>query len=290
MIAWHREMATYLREVDANRHLVTTSFWGTNPATNPQCWAISDIAFTQTHNYDGASTIRARTEQMLALSPKPHIIAEGGGPPGADVDPEGIEFHNCLWAGALSGAAGATLPWHWRERIEPRDLFFHYTAIARFASEVPWIAEKLVPVPKQDWTVSMSSGQPSFSPVLVVPQGPNWGRKATRNEFSVEPDGSVSQLEEMSTSLYGSIRSEWANPPTLDVEYPVAGRFAVHVEAASHAVLEIEMDDKTVLRDDSLNKPRDYFRTDFGIDVPAGRHRITLKNAAPTGSASVISC
>ena len=120
--------------------------------------------------------------------------------------------------------------------------------------------------------------------------GAELGRKATRNEFSVEPDGSVSQLEEMSTSLYGSIRSEWANPPTLDVEYPVAGRFAVHVEAASHAVLEIEMDDKTVLRDDSLNKPRDYFRTDFGIDVPAGRHRITLKNAVPTGSASVISC
>ena len=32
MIAWHQEMATYLREIDANRHLVTTSFWGTNPA------------------------------------------------------------------------------------------------------------------------------------------------------------------------------------------------------------------------------------------------------------------
>ena len=120
---------------------------------------------------------------------------------------------------------------------------------------------------------------PVFSPVLVVPLGPNWGRKATRNEFRVEPDGSVSHLDEMSTSLYGSIRSEWANPPTLDVDYPADGRFIVHVEAASHAVLEIVMDDKTVLRDESLNKPRDYIRKDFGIDVPAGRHRITLRNA-----------
>lgn len=278
MIAWHQEMAAGLRQIDPNRHLVTTSFWGTNPRTNPRTWEIPEIAFTQTHNYDGASTIRERTSEMLALSPKPHVVGEGGGPPGSEIDPGGIEFHNCLWAGALSGAAGATLPWHWRERIEPRQLFFHYTAIERFVRSVPWIAEKLVPVSKDDWRVSMPGDQPGLSPVIVVPLGPNWGRKAARNEFRIESDGSVLHLDEMSTSLYGSIRSEWVNPPTLDVEYPAGGRFVVHVEAASHAVLEIAMDDKTVLRDESLNKPRDYIRKDFGIDVPAGRHRITLRN------------
>ena len=75
-----------------------------------------------------------------------------------------------------------------------------------------------------------------------------------------------------------------ANPPAIEVDYPAPGRFVVHVLAAAHAVLEIDMDGKTVLRDESLNKLRHGIYKDFAVESPVGRHQITLRNAVSTGS------
>ena len=280
-VAWHAEMAKYLSEIDPNRHLVTTSFWGTNAEANARTWAIPQIGFTQTHVYAGAPTIRRRVRRMLRLSPKPHIVGEGGGPhPGKDgsIDPEGIELHNSLWAAAMSGAAGTTLPWWWRQRIEPRDLFSHYTAIARFAKAVPWATEDWRPIKPKLVGAPADPARRVFSPVVVVPLAEGWGRRAARNRFTVEPDGSMPHVEELGTVLFGKGRAQWANPPTIKVAYPVAGRFVVHVGRVSHAVLEIELDGEKALRVDALNVPQTDVRKSFGIDVPAGRHEITLRN------------
>ena len=282
VVAWQAEMARCLREIDINRHLITTSHWGTNAEANSRTWAIPQIDFTQTHIYAGASTIRARTRRMLRLSPKPHIVGEGGGPsPGKDCssDPDGIDFHNSLWAAAMSGAAGTTLPWWWRQRIEPKNLFFHYAAIARFAKTVPWNTEPLQPIERHTVHVSAPPAGKRFGPVLFVPLGTGWGAKAPRNRFRVEPDGAVAHLDEFGGVLFGKGRAEWANPPTIEVTYPAAGRFILHVSEVSHAVLEIELDGETVLRDDALNVSRNRVRRDFVIEVPAGRHEITLRNA-----------
>lgn len=67
---------------------------------------------------------------------------------------------------------------------------------------------------------------------------------------------------------------EW----TIEVAYPAAGRFVVHVGRVLHAVLEIELDGENALRVDALNVPQTDVRKSFGIDVPAGRHEITLRN------------
>jgi hypothetical protein len=281
-VAWHAEMAQYLKEIDPNRHLVTTSHWGTNAEGSPRTWAVPEIDFTQTHNYAGAESIRHRTARMLASSPKPHVIGEGGGPaPGKDgsQDPDGIDFHNALWAAAMSGAAGTTLPWWWRERLEPKNLFWHYAAFARFAKTVPWTEGRLEPLPADAVRVSVPAGADPLRPVLVDPQGPDWGTKAPRDRFTVEPDGTVPHLDDFGPVLYGTGRAVWRTTPTLTVTYPAAGRFIVRVSEAAHGVLEIDLDGKLALRDDSLDVPRATVDRDFIVDVPVGQHEITLRNA-----------
>ncbi|MBN2450170.1 MAG: DUF5060 domain-containing protein [Lentisphaeria bacterium] len=282
IVAWHGEMAAYLAEIDPNRHLVSTSHWGNNPEINTRTWAIPGIHFTQIHNYAGAATILRRTARMLALSPKPHIIGEGGGPsPGRDgrEDPDGIDFHNCLWAAAACGAAGTTLPWWWRERIEPRGLFGHYTAFSRFAETMPWAEEGLAPIPPAEVRVQMPPGPKTYQPVVLKPQGPGWGSRAPRDHFRVLPDGTVPDIEAFSPVLFGSARESWRTTPVLEVECPAPGQFLVHVTEAAHGILEIDVDGRTVLRDETLDTERQGVNRDVAVPLAAGSHRVVLRNA-----------
>ena len=89
----------------------------------------------------------------------------------------------------------------------------------------------------------------------------------------------MSPLDEFSPVLYGTGRTAWRTTPTLTVTSPAAGRFVVRVSEAAHSVLEIDLDGKPALRDDSLDAPRETVDRDCAIDMPAGRHEITLRNA-----------
>ena len=147
MIAWHREMAeaTFTRSTPTSS-LVSTSFWGTNPETNPRTWNIPEIGFTQTHNYDGAlhhpHPDRANARSSV---PKAHIAWRRRRAARSLMSiPTAIEFHNCLWAGSLSVRPRASLPWHAIERKEPNKSLLHYAAVEEFARQVPWISEKLL--------------------------------------------------------------------------------------------------------------------------------------------------
>ena len=276
-VAWQAEMSTYLRALDPNRHLVTTSQWGMNAENCGRTWALPEMDFTQTHIYQGADTAHTCIARMLALSPKPHIVGEGGGPESSGADPDGLEVHNALWASLLSGAAGPTLPWWWRERIEPKNLFFHYTAVAKFSAALPWREETFAPLPADAVTLSAPAGQIRYAPVLVVPLGQT-ARRAPRNRFAVRPAGTLEHAEDFSCALYGKGHAVWANPPTLEVNYPTAGKCTIQISEASHAIVEIVLDGQVALRDASFNVSRKPFRTDLTIAVPAGRHEIALHN------------
>jgi hypothetical protein len=288
VIAWHREMADYLHAADPNRHLVTTSTWQSADRFRAM-WSEAGLDFSQSHTYGSAATVARVTAQVLRAHPTlPHIVGEGGGPPsGADprhgqikplVDPENIEFHNSLWAGALSGAAGATLPWWWRDRIEPQNLFFHYTAVARFAVDEPWATLRLTTVAPPRVT---GPGGGGYSPVILAPTASRWGEKPRQNQFTVRADGSVTDADLLPATLFGRRRAEWSNPPRLTVDYPRAGRFAVRVAAASGGALEVLLDGQSVLRQSLVADAQHEVKQSFAVDVPAGRHQIELRNVGP---------
>ena len=287
MVAWHREMAQYLHDLDPNRHPVTTSTWESNPDRFAPIWGLPEMDFTQSHIYQPQQAVVERVAEHLARWPKPHIVGEGGGPPptapgGAGeterpLDPEAIDFHDSLWAATMAGAAGGTLPWWWRERIEPQHLFGHYTALQRFVRDVPWTDPQLrvvrVPV---SWAADAAPG-PAPSPALIVPWGGGWGVPAAQERFTVGADGDVPGGE-VSTYLYGTGRAEWRRALVLEVDYPQAGQLIVDVQDTSHAILEVRVDGEVRLREESLNVPRATVLKGFAVDVPAGRHEITLDN------------
>jgi len=285
IVVWHQEMGRYVRECDPNRHLITTSTWEGNADKFAPMWDVREMDFTQGHHYGPLPPMAARIAEHLRRWAKPYINGEGGGPsaqgwdgesPGKQfvVDPDDVEFHNSLWAPAMSGSAGTTLPWWWRDRVEPHNLFFHYRAVADFVRDVPWNDSRLRPVQVKAVTLTDSGPRRKFSPVLVAPFGADWGSKPRQNHFRVEPDGTVPDLELLAGELFGKARgrSEWRNPLTFEANFPEPGRFVVHVSKVMHGVLEIRLDDKLVLAGKSVEK-------DVSIEVPAGRHEITLDNA-----------
>lgn len=132
--AWHREMAGYLKAIDPWRRMVTTSW------RDPGMFALPDIDIVQGHSYwsaeyDAAQYSLQDTEHLMRPIGKPFFFGEQGvEDPAAAVklDPEGRHFHECLWATAMSGAAGTGLYWWWHNYVEPLGLYRHYKPLAQF--------------------------------------------------------------------------------------------------------------------------------------------------------------
>lgn len=166
VLAWHREMAAYLKQVDIHRRLVATSYRYTPPFSSCAAYQLEDIDFTQIHSYlPRLVNIFPRRLQALRGYGKPAIIAEFGlfsAPTYFDADPAGLHLHDGLWAAVFGGAAGGGMSWWWDKYIDARELYFHYTGISRFlAGEDLAGAEVFTSEPRP--------GEQSFSMALRLP-------------------------------------------------------------------------------------------------------------------------
>jgi hypothetical protein len=155
---WHREMGGYLKKIDPWRHLVTTSW------RDRQTFALPEIDIVQGHSYFGAQYDVAQysmqdTDHLMRGFGKPFFFGEQGIQGPVRVDPEGKHFHDCIWATALSGAAGTGLYWWWHNYVEPYDLYRHYTPLARFVRDVDFPAHrwKLVKLSRPSLPVSLNA-------------------------------------------------------------------------------------------------------------------------------------
>ncbi len=135
VIRWHNEMANYLRRVDPHRHLITTSCY-TN-RLSPDIWRLGRIDYVQTHHY-GPDILAFALRDADAQEDlnKPFFIGEFGRGWTADADQKdlrGAHLHAGLWASFMSLSAGAAMPWWWDTYIAPRNLYYHFKALAAFA-------------------------------------------------------------------------------------------------------------------------------------------------------------
>ena len=138
---WHAEMAAWLRGLDVNRHLITTSFG--DARWDSLVWRLPSMDFTQTHYYISTSldnVLGAGTAKYLAAYRKPTLNGEFGLAVDdrglAAVDSTGVYVHNALWATLLSGGMGAGLSWWWDNYIDARNLYGCFDGVARFAAKV----------------------------------------------------------------------------------------------------------------------------------------------------------
>jgi hypothetical protein len=165
--AWHRDMAAYLRLLDPNDHLVTTSmafYPSVVPSPeNGRLWNEAGLDFTQVHRYttlgsglvvgdgDVSRDLPTLVHEMLERHPGPTIVAEYGvnsdsADETAALDPAGIALHDALWSSALSGAFGAAMTWWWDTYIDddPTRFYPMFGALARYVDGVRWDRQAFV--------------------------------------------------------------------------------------------------------------------------------------------------
>jgi len=154
ILPWNREMGRYLKSVDPWRHLTTNSLGST--CVWDEMWRMPENEFAQMHGYYYFSPHAREDAKDMAgfmvkwLEPvanfrKPFLFAEFGLTPEApeikalgDADPAGIHLHNGLWAPLAYGAAGTGHVWYWGQYVDPKNLYYHFSAVARFVEGVPW--------------------------------------------------------------------------------------------------------------------------------------------------------
>jgi len=166
LLAWTRESASFLKENDPYRHVVTISL-GPRSAWD-EMWQTPGIDMVQSHVYmhrpvqapepdelDEAALILKEKDAHAGLG-KPFLVAEFGFLGTSDFNPlneadkTGVHLHNALWASALGGCAGTAMLWWWDSYLQTHDLGYHFAAVEKF-----FRGETL---PAADWTTIRDRG------------------------------------------------------------------------------------------------------------------------------------
>ncbi len=143
-VAWHRDIGSYLTQIDPYGHLITTSW------RDPGMFALPQITLVEAHSYwaqpyDAAEYSLQDSDHLMRPFGKPFFFGEQGMEGNLKVDPEGKNFHDCVWTTAVSGAAGVGM-YRWWDYVEDNNLYRHYAPLAKFVSGVDWPGRRWTPI------------------------------------------------------------------------------------------------------------------------------------------------
>ncbi len=166
VLTWHREMATYIREVDPFNHCVSTSMGNVSKTYNTSLVnynyplylsLFKTLDFVQQHNYQNIQKAASSIQISKVLydsivqsynynPPKPFFMGEFGfgqshGPYYDEKDPYGIDLHNSLWSSLFSTAVGPGSFWWWYY-LRNKHLFHNrYAPLLTFCQNIPILSE-----------------------------------------------------------------------------------------------------------------------------------------------------
>lgn len=152
----YTEVGQFLDEIDIYHHLRTTSTWGPSAkdCRHPK------LDFADTHFYlrpsdlprlrDEVEAVLGRTQWLREHAPnKPVHLGEFGlanerWQPTPEMEKSSmlVDFHNAIWASALSGSATTALFWWW-DRLDRLNHYHEYKPLSTFVADVPWTSSAL---------------------------------------------------------------------------------------------------------------------------------------------------
>ncbi|QQE11507.1 DUF5060 domain-containing protein [Planctomycetota bacterium] len=291
---WHQTMAKYIKKNDPYEHLVTTS--AHEGDTSLSHYLLDEIDFSQSHNYNSsqlAPTIRKIATFQTKKFNKPHIMGEMGiahSGQQTNKDPEGIHFHNMIWAGLFTETPSTAMSWWWDNYLRPLNLWTHLKPASKFIQNAPVNN----PNSKALNFISASFTKPLKDPhpAMIRIQGDTrlWSQAPSNQPTIIIVDKNTIQgNDHLSGILHGSTgKPELANPLTIKIDYEMDGEFAVNIAEVSGwggAKLKVYLDQKLLIDEDFADPDGDektevlkQYAGRYAIPVPAGKHEIQIIN------------
>jgi hypothetical protein len=283
VVAWHEEMADYLGALDPFDHLVTTSSDSTG---FDALWSLDGIDVVQVHHY-GAETagfIDSMTERLAGYG-KPVLLGEFGVGKTLNVDVpeqnfqalpepyksqmlEALDLHNGIWS-AFHRKSGAHL-WWWDSYIEALDLYDEFLALVNYAQGEDPAAHGLS---RADLD---TGGLPRQ--VLASPGRDGFWDVSTQTQFTVQQDGSVPGIGQLSAWLHGSSKSAYRSDPSFTLDLAEGDVLRIQVQEVSgwgKNSLRVLVDSVPVFASSYTNGSTGLL---IEVPLPTGRHTVKIQN------------
>jgi len=270
---WLIEIGQYLESLDKNNHLISTGYAFFE--RDPVIWNHDMTDFTQIHRYslnDLELKLHSGTGIYLDEYDKPNLVGEYGlaHDPSEiiDLDPDGIAFHNSLWATSLSGSFGTGLTWWWDHYIDTQNLYYHFKPVSNFMSSV-------VDLNIKDYQpLSVHTTADVNLDLVIKPSFYDLFTPAPEDQFTVETTGNlIPVVNNLAIMLYGYVFSSSRNPPHFHVNYTQPGQFSlVTGDNGLLSNIKIWIDGTNVLNTSAQTN------TIYTVNVPEGSHVIFVEN------------
>lgn len=215
---FYTELGQYLDEIDVYHHLRTTSTWG--PSAKDCKHPMLDLA--DTHFYlrpsdqprlkDEVEAVLDRTRWLREQAQnKPIHLGEFGianekWQPTAEMQSSKmtVDFHNALWASALSGAATTALFWWW-DRLDRLNHYGEYGPLSRFVADIPWTTGLLGPVAasaqnKDLRIVGLRSRNRAW--LWLFDPAASWGNRVVAGRVPSKVEGAVIAMSDLPEGTY----------------------------------------------------------------------------------------
>ena len=267
---WHRDMARYLRSIDAYDHLITTS----SAVDQKALWDEMDII--EPHTYPTNIGVAVSAMDFTTFR-KPGMFGEFG-PAGGSGTNARVDIQDGIYAGLLSNHAGAGQYWYW-ENVQ-KQLLYHVFKQARSIVDASrwWFHPDAKPVALKVTAQSKTPGDLDCTPAI------GWGQSDIM-DFDVPNAINAGALGKCSSYLQGQAnRKMQPTPITYRFKSGTAGNVTIAFDqiSKSGAAVNVTLDGKTIMSKSWKAGPSDL-KLDERVSIPvsAGEHILKLEN---TGS------
>lgn len=267
VVAWHKEMAAYIRSLDTNHHLVTTS--NSDPGTP---LAQIGLDYDQIHAYppDMVSYFAALRPQAAV----PVFVGEWGYSDSASLADKLAFLHNGLWAGMMTPTAGAGQFWY-------GDAVVRNNWWPEFRSATAFLRMLHVPsVPSQSALTPTLSAPGALADLSFAPPD-GWG-PTTRTLVTLAPGGATPSLSGVSSYVQGRNHRDLLPRPlvfSLTCAQPTEFRLEMGTVAAGGAHPALTLDGQPGAEHDFPAAPKDHEAgQNLSVQVPPGVHQVSVFN------------
>lgn len=264
VVRWHKEMAEYLRSIDPDRHLITTS----SAMEEPELYASMD--YYQPHGYP--TSVKAMMRGAELPGDKPLFYGEFG--PGNFDGSHRIAVREGIWASVLAGHDGAGCYWFWDRLLREQELYQEFRVASAVLKEAPWVAAQTGRV------LEVGTETATKAPLSLRPAR-GWGSTEAFDVDLTSGDGSetMGKVSAYFNSQSGGNKALFPKPLTIKYQSSAATTMSIRVTgiATNGASIRVSVDGREALSKSWEGGSVQGNMPDvLEVPLPAGTHTVEV--------------